>query len=73
VARARGFFPYDDCTPDCATGHTTLYPARITLSRPKLCAGKYRYLTLRYRVVGPRVPPYGGRRGGDRLDFVCRT
>ena len=59
VARGRGIFPYNDCIPYCAEGTVTRYPARVTLSRPRRCGGRYRYLTLRWRVIGPQ-PRHGG-------------
>jgi hypothetical protein len=69
VARGRGVFPYNDCIPYCADGTVTRYPAKLTLSRARRCGGRYRYLRLRWRVIGPQ-PPNGGT-GHVSYGWLC--
>ena len=43
AAVGRGTWAYDDCTPDCAEGAVTDYPATLTLSAPS--SGRFTRIT----------------------------
>jgi hypothetical protein len=44
-------------------GHVTNHPTRVSLSRPRLCNFKYRYMTVRYT--------YRGRTTKATFDYIC--
>lgn len=46
-ARARGVFAANSCIPSCAEGTIVDRPVAVTLTQPRLCNGRYRYLVLR--------------------------
>jgi len=70
VARGRATVPFNNCQPSCAQGTTTEIPARVRLTRPRLCNGVYQYLTVSYTML--HSPPGGGRRSGRwTFGFRC--
>jgi hypothetical protein len=69
TATGRAQLPYNSCEPYCAEGRITWIPARVLLSRPRLCNGVYQYLTVRYTMT--RRPPAGSRSGRSNFGFRC--
>lgn len=69
TARGISQLPWNACQPSCAAGQITWIPARVVLSRPRLCNGVYQYLTVRYRMT--RKPPRGSRNGVSNFGFRC--
>lgn len=41
----------NDCKPNCAAGHFHTYPAEVTLSKPRTCAGHKVFTTLSWRFT----------------------
>lgn len=55
-AFGHGFFPYNNCRPNCAYGTVTPYRARVKLGQPMNCGGTWFYRRMRVKHEGP----YGG-------------
>jgi hypothetical protein len=62
VAKGRGIYPTNDCTPDCAGGHFTRRRVLVRFSRPRWCYGAYRYKLLRW-TFRDSIPPHWKRSG----------
>ncbi len=63
-ATATGTAHVNDCTPNCAAGRFHTYPAHVTLSGPRTCAGKRELTALRYR--------FPAKYGAGTQTFRCR-
>ncbi|HZP71986.1 MAG TPA: hypothetical protein VFA97_01285 [Gaiellaceae bacterium] len=52
-AVAAGTGHQNDCTPNCAAGHFHTYPADVSLTKPRTCAGHKVFTTLSWRFTKP--------------------
>jgi hypothetical protein len=67
-AKATGNYSAINCTPDCAAGHVKSAPVKVTLSKPKTCAGQtnpaFKRATFTYPGTRPKGAPL-------KLTFRC--
>lgn len=63
-AVATGVAHQNACTPNCAAGRFHIYPAHVTLSVPRSCAGKRELTKLVYR--------FAAKHGSGSQTFRCR-
>lgn len=63
-AAATGTAHQNACTPTCAAGRFHTYPAHVTLSVPRACAGKRELTKLGYR--------FAAKYGSGTQTFRCR-
>jgi hypothetical protein len=60
----------DNCTPDCATGGFSVYPAALRLSRPRMLGGYLLFTRMKLTYTASHPPAEGGAET-FRLHFVA--
>lgn len=58
-AVATGNYTANNCTPDCATGHTHSVPVKVTLSKPKTCPNQVNPVFKQAAIVYKGKRPQG--------------
>ena len=68
TATASGVYDAIDCTPSCAAGHVKSSPVKVTLSKPKGCAGQAQQAFKRAALTYTGTRPQGAP---TKLSFRC--
>jgi len=67
-ATGTGTYNQNNCTPDCASGHVKTYPVKVSLSKPKTCAGQSHLAFKQAALTFTSTP---APKGAGKVSFRC--